>query len=120
MGGPRTPRNLADERQQDLDAQIETLARQLAEVINGAGSEERQGLREYALGLIKEETEVIEAPSASSNARSTADTNPLAMALLLGVMAIPMGILFPFVGVTMMVISLVLGVTGVIMSIFRR
>lgn len=120
MGGPRTPPNLADERQQDLDAQVETLARQLAEVINGAGSEQRQGLREYALGLIKEETEVIEAPSASANTRSTADTNPLGMALLLGVMAIPMGILFFPVGLTMMAIALVLGVIGVGLSIFRR
>lgn len=106
--------------QQDLDARIEALARQLAEVINGAGSEHRQDLREYALGLIKEETEVIEAPTAPTHKGSTADTNPLGMALLLGVMAIPMGILFFPVGLTMMAIALVLGVIGVVLSIIRR
>ena len=106
--------------QRELDARVETLVRQLAEVINSAGSEERQGLREYALGLIKEETEIIEAPTAPTQRGSTADTNPLGMALLLGVMAIPMGILFFPVGLTMMAIALVLGVIGVVLSIIRR
>lgn len=120
---------MADERrtledakaaQRDLDARIEALARQLAAVINGAGAGQRQDLREYALGLIKEETEVIEAPQAPTDKRSAADTNPLGMALLLGVMAVPMGILFFPVGLTMMAIALVLGVIGVVLSVIRR
>ena len=128
-GGPRSykPQSLAEQPRtlhqgpseaQRLDARVETLARQIADVINGAG-EQRQSLREYALGLIKEETEVIEAPGAPT-ARSSADTNPLGMALLLGVMAIPMGILFFPVGLTMFAIALVLGVVGVVGTLIRR
>ena len=96
------------------------LARQIAELINGAGREQRQDLREYALGLIKEETEVIEAPGAPSDKTRSADTNPLGLALLLAVVAFPMGILFPFVGVTMFAIALVLGLVGLVSVLIRR
>lgn len=96
------------------------MARQIAQVINHAGREQRQSLREYALGLIREETEVIEAPTASTGSKDAADTNPLGMALLLGVMAIPMGILFFPVGLTMLAIALVLGIVGVVSSVMRR
>ena len=115
---PRTLQQGPSEAQR-LDARVETLARQIAEVINGAG-EQRQSLRESALGLIKEETEVIEAPGASTARKGSADTNPLGMALLLGAMAIPMGILFFPVGLTMFAIALVLGVVGVVGTLIRR
>ena len=96
------------------------LARQIGELINRAGREQRQDLREYALGLIKEETELIEAPGAPSDKTQPTDNNPLALALLLGVIAFPMGILFPFVGITMFTIALVLGVVGVVSVLIRR
>jgi hypothetical protein len=126
---PTTPRNLADEprtlgptpsQAQELDARVEVLARQIAELINRAGREQRQDLREYALGLIKEETEIIEAPGAPSDKTRSTDGNPLGLALLLGVVALPMGILFPFVGVTMFAIALVLGIVGVVGVLIRR
>ena len=54
----RTP-----DRQRELDQRVEDLARQLADVVNTAGLESRQDLREYAIGLLKEETERDDAPA---------------------------------------------------------
>jgi hypothetical protein len=103
----------------DLDVRIEGLVRQVADLINGASAEQRQDLREYAVGLLKEETEVIEAAT-TAGTRKRADTNPLGMALLLGGISIPMGLLFFPVGLTMFAIALVLGVVGVVGAVIRK
>lgn len=103
----------------DLDARVEDLVRQVAQIINAAGAEQRQDLREYAVGLLKEETEVIEAAAAAPGTKRT-DTNPLGMAILLGGMSIPMGLLFFPVGLTMFAIALVLGVVGVVGVLIRK
>ena len=114
----RTPgRSKATPR--DVDARIEALAKQLADIINNASAEQRQDLREYAVGLLKEETEVIEAATPAGTQRRT-DTNPLGMALLIGGMSIPMGLLFFPVGLTMFVIAMVLAVVGIVGSVLRR
>lgn len=107
-------------RQRDVDAQVEELARRLAALINGAGSEQRQSLREYALGLIREETEVGDSPPAGPTSANASSTNPLGMALLLGVVALPLTLLFAPVGLFMLAIATILGVWGVIALMFRR
>ena len=113
----RTPEAGAP-RQQELDSEVEDLTRRIADVINTAGAEQRQDLREYALGLLKEETEVQDEPAPAS--RSRRSTNPLGMAVLLGVVAVPLALLFAPVGLTLLAVAAVLGVWGVVAILVRR
>ena len=107
-------------RQPEPDATVEDLTRRIAEVINTAGVEQRQSLREYALDLLKEETEVGDAVPVPPGRRDATGTNPLAMALLLGLVALPLVLLFAPVGLTLLAVAMVLGVWGVATTLFRR
>jgi len=112
----RTPEPAAD-RERELDAEIEELTRQIAERVNGAGPERRQDLRE--IELLKERTELADAPRAA--AAGTADrTNPLGMAILLGLVSVPLLFLFLPVGLTMLAVAMVMGSWGILATIFRR
>jgi hypothetical protein len=104
----------------ELDAEVEELTRRTAEVINSAGVEQRQDLREYALGLLKEETEVGDALPARSGKTDARGTNPLAMALLLGLVSLPLLLLFLPVGLTLFAVAFVLGIWGIVSTLVRR
>ena len=107
-------------RQRELDDKVEDLTRQIAAVINNAGSEQRQDLREYALELLKEETDLGEQPASPASARRDAVFNPLGIALLLGVVGLPLLALFPPVGLAMVFVAVLLGIWGVLAVIFQR
>lgn len=117
----RTP-DPAAKRQRELDAKVEHLAQRIAEVVNAAGPEHRQDLREYAMELLREGTEVGDAPPTESrNAKTNAPgSNPIGIALLLGMLALPALLLFPPVGLTLLAIALVMGVWGVVWTFLRR
>ena len=85
----RTP-DVAEERQRELDAEVEDLTRRLADVVSRAGPEHRQDLREYAIGLLREETEFAEAPPGEAPGARAAPFNPLALGLLLGLVSLPL------------------------------
>jgi hypothetical protein len=103
--------------QAQADAQVEDLARQLANVINSAGVESRQDLREYALGLLKEETEVTDAPALRpSPGKQAAGSNAIAVALVLGLASLPL-MLFPGVGVTVLGLAILMGLWGAVTTI---
>ena len=77
----RTPERAAA-HERELDAKVEALARQIAEVVNSAGVESRQNLREYAVDLLREETERDDAaPTTSSAPNATTNFSPLAFAI---------------------------------------
>ena len=106
--------------QRELDGQVEALAERLVGVINAAGPELRPGLRQYAMDLLRDGTEIGEpAPSAASEADRRGG-NPLGMGILLGLFSLPMMLLFFPVGLTLLAISLVLSVWGVIAMVVRR
>lgn len=112
---PPTP-----EPPRDPDAQVEALARRIAEVVNSAGPEQRSVLREYAVELLKEETELGDAPPAPPKATRDAGSNPLGIALLLALVSLPLGLLFWPVGLTMLAMAAVMGLWGVIATVVRR
>ena len=137
---PRTPRNLTTpahqprrptlaedrstsgptvDRQRELDAKVEELTRQIAEVVNTAGEESRQDLREYAIGLLKEETERDDAPGAPSN-QTHAAFSPLAFAILLGLVSLPILLLFAPLGLGLFGVAVVMGIWGLLDALFRR
>jgi hypothetical protein len=115
----RTPDQGAT-RQRELDAQVEELTRQIADLVNSAGSESRQHLREYAVDLLKEETERDDAPATSSETRSTANFSPLAFAILIGLVALPLVLLFAPLGLGLLGVAIVMGIWGLIDTFIRH
>ncbi len=90
-------------------------------MVNGAGSESRAALREYAIELLKEETELGDVPETAPGAKTHATgTNPLGLALLLGLVALPLIVVFWPVGLTLFAMAFVLGLWGVIATLVRR
>ena len=110
----------AADRQRELDAKVEELTRQIAEVVNSAGPESRQDLREYAIGLLKEETERDDAPAAASSQTHAPQFSPLAFAILLGLVSLPILILFTPLGLGLFGLAVVMGIWGLLDAIFRR
>jgi hypothetical protein len=101
---------------------VEALAQRIVDVINAAGPDLRPGLRQYAVDLVRDGTEIGE-QQAVVEGRERArrrDGNPLALALLLGMFSLPMLLLFFPVGLTLLAIATVLGVWGVVAMAVRR
>ena len=107
------------ERQRSLDAQVEELTHRIADLVNSADVEGRQDLREYAIGLLKDETELATSPRPASSVAADR-TNPLGLALLLGLVSFPLLFLFLPVGLTMLAVALVLGLWGLVATLVHR
>jgi hypothetical protein len=100
---------------------VEDLTQRLVEVVNRAGPEHRQDLREYAIDLLREGTEAVDAPAARPTpARRKANNNPLGLGLLLGVVGAPLAFVFPPLGIGLVVIATMLCLAGVGMIVIRR
>ena len=110
----------AADRQRELDAQVEELTRQIADVVNTAGAESRQDLREYAIGLLKEETERDDAPAAKSTQTHAGQFSPLAFAILLGLVSLPLLLLFTPLGLGLFGVAVVMGIWGLLDAVFRH
>lgn len=108
-----------DTRRPPLDVRIESLVHQLADAINEADAETREGLRDYATDLLRGATEVVE-PRPPVRNRGGSSTNPIGLALLLGVASVPMLLVFLPLGFMMVAVALVLGIVGVGMTVLRR
>lgn len=109
-----------DAGKRELEREVEELTGRLATLVNTAGAGLRDEMREYAVGLLKEETEVAEAPPARESSTDAANTNPIGIAVLLFVVSLPLFLLFAPVGLVIMAIAGVLGIWGVLQTIFRR
>ena len=110
---------MTERRQEELDAQVEALARQLASVINGAGSGQRQDLREYALGLIRDETEIVDATPGPAQTSTPNGGGPLATAVLLALAALPLLLLFAPVGLLLLGMAALMALWGVVAPAIR-
>ena len=91
-------------------------------MVNSAGPEVRGDLREYAIELLKEGTEQADVAHQPGGTASPAPFNPLAIALLLVLAALPLllSIVFAPVGLAVLVIAAIMGIWGVIATMFRR
>lgn len=101
------------EQSQELEDKIESLTRELSGLINEAGTQGRDELRDYAVSLIQGETEtaVIEEPPQTAAAPASS-SNPLALSIpfvLIGVILLP---LFPPVGLFLLLVAFVMGIWG--------
>ena len=118
---PRTP-ELPATGERELDVKVEDLVRRLVEVVNDASAEQRPALREYAMELLRDGTEVGEAgPTPAADVKkNAAATNPIGIALLLGMLSLPALLLFTPVGLVLLAVALVMGVWGVLATLLRR
>jgi Flp pilus assembly protein TadB len=111
-------------QQRDLDEQVEDLTRRIADVVNSAGVERRQDLREYAIDLLKEETERSDAlPTPSSSpAAPVREFNALSLAMLLVLVSVPLlfSIVFAYVGLAILVVAALMATWGVLAILLRR
>ena len=106
----------------DPDREVEDLSRRIAEIVNSAGPEARGNLREYAIELLKEETEQSDVAHQPRGSEGPPPFNPLAIALLLVLAALPLllSIVFAPVGLAVLAIAAVMGLWGVISTMFQR
>ena len=108
----RTPDQGSAARERELDTRVEELTREIADLVNTAGVESRQHLREYAIDLLKEETERDDAAAPTTAGEPEARTNfsPLAFAILIGVVALPLVLLFAPLGLGLLAVAIVMGI----------
>ena len=116
------PTGPGSRRSGDPDREVEDLSRRIAEIVNSAGPEARGDLREYAIELLKEETEQSDVAHEPPGAVTPPPFNPLAIALLLVLAAVPLllSIVFAPVGLAVLGIAAFFGIWGVIATMFRR
>lgn len=106
-------------RRREQDLEVEELTKRIAEVVNSAGIDNRQDLREYAIGLLKEETEFADIPPAATASKEVrSSSQSVGIAVLLAVVSLPLLLLFPPVGVVLLFFAVVMGVWGVVAGAF--
>ena len=92
------------------------------EAVNAAGPEHRQDLREYAIDLLREGTEVVDAPVArpAPGRAKGGGQNPLGLGLLLMLVGLPLSFLFAPMGIGLVGVASVMCLWGIVMIVFRR
>ena len=107
---------------QDVENTIEDLTKELSRLINEAGTDGREELRDYAVSLLQGETETTqtEEPAREDSAPPVTPFSPVALSipfLLIGIILLP---LFAPVGLLMLLLAIIMGVGGWLALMFRR
>ena len=107
---------------QDVDNTIEDLTKELSRLINEAGTDGREELRDYAVSLLQGETETTqtEEPVREDTDQPAAPFSPVALSipfLLIGIILLP---LFAPMGLLMLLLAIIMGVGGWLALMFRR
>lgn len=108
------PESEKEEPSQALEDRIESLSKELSGLINDAGRQGREELRDYAVSLIQGETEttLIEEPSQEESPNQDTALNPVALSIPFGLIGIILLMLFPPVGLCMLLFAMVMAVGG--------
>ena len=107
---------------QDVENSIEDLTKELSRLINEAGADGREELRDYAVSLLQGETETTqtEEPVEENPAQPAAPFSPVALSipfLLIGIILLP---LFAPVGLMLLLLAVIMGVGGWLALMFRK
>jgi hypothetical protein len=103
------------------EAQVEALARELADTINAGQVEGRERLREVALSLLRDEVQLSEpAPTSAPVAAPPGSFNPFGIGIPLILMGSVLVFLFPPVGLLMFAAAAVMIAWGVGATLLRQ
>lgn len=122
VAAPRPTRRVAIDRQdrEAADTRIAALARELASAINSADATGRDGMREYAIDVLRDSVLPSEEPAAAPEAAPTAaPLNSFALGipiLLVGAVLVP---LFPPLGLTLAGFGVLLCAVGLLLAATR-
>ena len=111
--------NRAGGNDRALERRVEGLARAIAEIINTGQVEERQGLRDLAVSLLRDEVQVIEPPS-QAEPLSAGSFNPFGIGIPFVLMGAVLVFLFPLVGLLMFAAAAVMIAWGVGTTVLAR
>ena len=111
------PTNLAPETR---EKEVERLAQELGRLIQGAGPEQREDLKELALALMREEFIHKAEPQASGAGASPAPFNPLGTGVLIFFLGGGLSFLFGPVGLLLMLGGVTFVVWGALISWFKK
>ena len=90
-------------------------------MVNKAGPEHRQDLREYAIDLLRDATEVGDAPARPAESRAKGgNQNPLGLGILLLLVGLPLSLLFAPLGIGLVAVALLMCLWGIVAIVFRR
>jgi hypothetical protein len=109
----------AEERAGTLEARVEALARAMAETINAGQAEGREGLRDIAVGLLRDEVQ-IHVPGGRTAPQSAGAFNPFGIGIPLILMGSVLVFLFPPVGLLMFAAAAVMIAWGVGATLLTR
>jgi len=107
------------ENKVQIEKRAEQLALQLARLLNEIEGPEREAVRELLVERLREETEPIEPMSPRAQPRS-ADFNPLGIGIPVFLMGTVMLVVFPPVGLLLLVAAAVLVVWGLLVTLVAR
>ncbi|MFI5397666.1 MAG: hypothetical protein ACHQ9S_19175 [Candidatus Binatia bacterium] len=102
-----------------LEAQVATLAHGLAEAINSCSPEGREGLREDAVNILRDEVD-ISRPPVEAVASAAGAFNPFGIGIPLIMMGTVLVFLFPPVGLLMFAVAGVVIAWGVGVTLLTR
>ena len=115
---------------EDLERRVEALASELALLINSSNSEDREGLKDLALSIVREEVQgrdvdppgrgTVAAGGPGSSTGSAAPFNAIAVAMPLGLAGAVMVFLFPLGGLVLFALAGLLVAFGVLASFFAK
>lgn len=111
-----------EEHGRELEERIEDLTKELSGLINAAGTKGREELRDYAVSLLQGETEatVVEEPSPAPDSSPAASSNPLALSIPFFLIGAFLLLLFPPVGISLLLFALVMALWGGISALWGR
>ncbi len=112
-------RGLAGGSDRAREERIEALAREIAETINTGQAEEREGLRDFAVNVLRDDVQVIEPPRLLER-QSAGSFNAFGIGIPLVLMGMVLVFLFPLVGLLMFAAAAVMIAWGVGTTLLAR
>jgi len=101
-----------------VEREIERLARELARLVNDAPAGDRDELRTYALGLVREEIRESEPTTGAEPPARPGSFNPLGMGIPVLLVGAFLVFLFPPVGMLLIGVAAFLVAWGVLVTLF--
>ena len=77
-------------------------------------------MREYAIDLLREGTEVVDAPAPKGGRSQRRNDNSLGMGLLMLLVGLPMAFIFGPLGFGLLLIGAIMSIWGIVAIVIRR